>query len=150
MAKKRIITTAFSAVSSLISAFFALGFWGSRINKLAFWRERRAGRCKAPRRRRCDDIVEERQRSRCPPAAAPRRAAAPKLGEPEQLASYDSIGHRSRSKMPNHSCASPKLLILAAVMLLQVIRGQVFPHCLNRRIIIRQFTRGYDTSVMKS
>ena len=42
----------------------------------ALWRERRAGRCKAPRRRRCGDIVEERQRSRCPPAAAPLRAAA--------------------------------------------------------------------------
>ena len=41
----------------------------------ALWRERRAGRCKAPRRRRCGDIVEERQRSRCPPAAAPLRAA---------------------------------------------------------------------------
>src|SRR6266542_4670744 len=49
---------------------------GSRKNKLAFWRERRAGRCKAPRRRRCGDIVEERQRRRCPPAAAPLRAAA--------------------------------------------------------------------------
>jgi hypothetical protein len=34
-----------------------------------------AGRCKAPRRRRCGDIVEERQRRRCPSAAAPRRAA---------------------------------------------------------------------------
>ena len=44
----------------------------------AFWRERRAGRCKAPRRRRCGDIVEERQRSRCPPAAAPPWAAAPR------------------------------------------------------------------------
>src|SRR2546428_14022386 len=50
---------------------------GSCKNKLAFWRERRAGRCKAPRRRRCSDIVEERQRRRCPPAAAPRRAAIP-------------------------------------------------------------------------
>src|SRR5207249_733586 len=44
--------------------------------RCAFWRERRAGRCKAPRRRRCSDIVEERQRRRCPPAAAPLRAAA--------------------------------------------------------------------------
>jgi len=42
----------------------------------ALWRERRAGRCKAPRRRRCGAIVEERQRRRCPPAAAPLRAAA--------------------------------------------------------------------------
>src|SRR4030042_2029658 len=48
---------------------------GLRKNKFTFWRERRAGRCKAPRRRRCGDIVEERQRRRCPPAAAPRRAA---------------------------------------------------------------------------
>src|SRR5213596_4301661 len=39
--------------------------------RCAFWRERRAGRCKAPRRRRCGGIVEERQRRRCPPAAAP-------------------------------------------------------------------------------
>src|SRR5947208_1827094 len=44
--------------------------------RCAFWRERRAGRCKAPRRRRCGDIVEERQRRKCPPAAAPLRAAA--------------------------------------------------------------------------
>src|SRR5439155_18334572 len=51
---------------------------GSRKNRLAFWREHRAGRCKAPRRRRCGDIVKERQRRRCPPAAAPRRAAAPR------------------------------------------------------------------------
>ena len=42
----------------------------------ALWRERRAGRCEAPRRRRCGDIVEELQRGRCPPAAAPLRAAA--------------------------------------------------------------------------
>ncbi len=47
-----------------------------RKNYLAFWRERRAGRCKATRRRRCGVIVEERHRSRCPPAAAPLRAAA--------------------------------------------------------------------------
>src|SRR5437870_7162362 len=46
--------------------------------RCAFWRERRAGRCKAPRRRRCGGIVEERQRRRCPPAAAPLRAAAAK------------------------------------------------------------------------
>src|SRR5438128_2040992 len=44
--------------------------------RCAFWSERRAGRCKAPRRRRCGDIAEERQRRRCPPAAAPLRAAA--------------------------------------------------------------------------
>src|SRR2546427_12489708 len=44
--------------------------------RCAFWRERRAGRCKAPRRRRCGDIVEQRQRRRCPPADAPLRAAA--------------------------------------------------------------------------
>src|SRR5438552_11000446 len=44
--------------------------------RCAFWRERRAGRCKAPRRRRCGGIVEEQQRRRCPPAAAPLRAAA--------------------------------------------------------------------------
>ena len=44
--------------------------------RCAFWRERRAGRCKAPRRWRCGGIVEERQRRRCPPAAAPLRAAA--------------------------------------------------------------------------
>src|SRR5438128_4782628 len=46
--------------------------------RCAFGRERRAGRCKAPRRRRCGGIVEERQRRRCPPAAAPLRAAAAK------------------------------------------------------------------------
>ena len=47
-----------------------------RKNYLAFWRKRRAGRCKATRRRRCGVIVEERQRNRYPPAAAPLRAAA--------------------------------------------------------------------------
>src|SRR5437773_1242557 len=46
--------------------------------KLAFWRERRAGRCKAPRRRRCGDIVEERQRRRCLPAAAPHGLRLPR------------------------------------------------------------------------
>src|ERR1044071_8548012 len=46
---------------------------GSRKNKLAFWRERRAGRCKAPRRRRCSDIVEDAEQAR----DALRRAAAP-------------------------------------------------------------------------
>ena len=51
---------------------------GSRKNKFALWRERRAGKCLAPRRRRWGDIVEERQRRRCLPAAAPRRAAAPR------------------------------------------------------------------------
>src|SRR5437016_10829493 len=45
--------------------------------RCAFWREGRAGRCKAPRRRRCGDIVQERQRRRCPPAAAPLRACGP-------------------------------------------------------------------------
>src|SRR6266516_3321866 len=44
--------------------------------RCAFWRERRAGRCKAPRRRRCRVLAEEQQRRRCPPAAAPLRAAA--------------------------------------------------------------------------
>src|SRR2546426_1878610 len=72
---------------------------GSCKNKLAFWRERRAGRCKALRRRRCGDIVEKRQRRRYAPfAAAPRRAAAPTPSKPLRLAGYDSIGHGSRSK----------------------------------------------------
>src|SRR6266545_2953418 len=87
---------------------------GSRKNKLAFWRERRAGICKAPRRRRCGDIVEERQRRRCLPAAAPRRAAAPMHTSLLLLVSYDSIGHGSRSKMPSYSCASPKVANLVA------------------------------------
>ena len=52
---------------------------GLRRNNFTFRRERRAGICKAPRRRRCGDIVEERQRSRCPPAAAPLWAAARRL-----------------------------------------------------------------------
>ena len=85
----------------------APALWGSRKNKLAFWRERRAGICKAPRRRRCGDIVEDRQRRRCQPAAAPRRAMAPRPSG--QLRSSDNVivGHGSRSKMPNYSCASP-------------------------------------------
>ena len=53
---------------------------GSRKNKLAFWRERRAGRCKAPRRRRCGDIVEERQRRRYAPW--PPRPAGLRLPRP--------------------------------------------------------------------
>src|SRR5438552_16833655 len=90
---------------------------GSRKNKLAFWRERRAGRCKPRRRRRCSDIVEERQRRRCLPAAAPRRAAAPTPNNLSTLAHYDSIGHGSRSKRPNYYCASTRqslLIIIAA------------------------------------
>jgi hypothetical protein len=38
-------------------------------NRLAFWRERRARRCQALRRRGCGDIVKERQRSGGPPNA---------------------------------------------------------------------------------
>ena len=60
---------------------------GLRKNKLAFWRERRAGRCRATRRRRCDDIVEERQR----------RAVACPPPRPDGLANYGS-----------HFRASPK------------------------------------------
>ena len=71
---------------------------GSRKNKLAFWRERRAGRCEAPATQAMSvHIVEARQRSRCPPAAAPRRAAVTNTLVMFQL----------RSKMPNYSCASP-------------------------------------------
>jgi hypothetical protein len=81
---------------------------GSRNNKLAFWRERRAGRCKAPRRRRCGDIVEERQRSSCPPAAAPRRAAGSQICNFLCLlfAGFADLG--AGSKMPSYFCASPK------------------------------------------
>jgi hypothetical protein len=32
------------------------GASGLRKNKFAFWRQRRAGRCKAPRRRQCDAL----------------------------------------------------------------------------------------------
>ena len=41
---------------------------------------------------------------------APRRAAATTPGKLLRFASYDSIGHGSRSKMSNYSCASPKRL----------------------------------------
>src|SRR5213594_3475959 len=68
------------------------------MNKLAFWRERRAGRCKAPRRRRCGDIVEERQRRRCPPAAAPRRAAAPMPADYYGLMIMFPLGMRAAAK----------------------------------------------------
>ena len=73
---------------ALTEGLAATGAVNSRVNASLrvcheitgpLWRERRAGRCKAPRRRRCGDIVEERQRSRCPPAAAPLRAAARRL-----------------------------------------------------------------------
>src|SRR5947207_2432057 len=44
----------FFASSRLIRAqFHREGAKGSRRNKFTFWRERRAGRCEAPRRRRC-------------------------------------------------------------------------------------------------
>src|SRR5437773_9733825 len=66
--------------------------------RCAFWRERRAGRCKPPRRRRCGDIVEERQRRRCPPAAAPPRAAALMPGKLLKFAGYVSIGHEATAK----------------------------------------------------
>ena len=46
--------------------------------KVAIGRERRAGRCKTARLRRWGDIVEDRQHSRCLPAAAPLVAAAPR------------------------------------------------------------------------
>ena len=49
---------------------------GSRQNRLAFRRERRAGRCQALGRSRCGDIVEERQRRRCPRRRAPPRVFA--------------------------------------------------------------------------
>src|SRR5881409_3635341 len=67
--------------SSRLAGQFGLSFAAKPLRarqeiRCAFWRERRAGRCKAPRRRRCSDIVEERQRRRCPPAAGPLRAAA--------------------------------------------------------------------------
>src|SRR5205823_3126568 len=69
------------------------------MNKLAFWRERRAGRCKAPRRRRCGDIVEERQQRRYAPfAAAPPRAAALMPGKLLKFAGYVSIGHEAAAK----------------------------------------------------
>src|SRR5216117_3519220 len=90
------------------TTFTHLGLRARQKIKLAFWRERRAGRCKAPRRRRCVDIVEERQRRRYAPfAAAPRRAAAPTPSKLLRFAGYDSTGHGSRSKMPNYSCANP-------------------------------------------
>jgi hypothetical protein len=48
-------------------AILCFGIKGSRKNKFTFWRERRAGRCKAPRRRRCGDIVEDPERCSGPP-----------------------------------------------------------------------------------
>ncbi len=66
------------------------------------WREHRrtcgapgAGRCQAPRRRRCGDIVEERQRRRCPPAAGPLRAAARR-----------PAGRVAHSLLPPRACSS--------------------------------------------
>jgi len=49
---------------------------GLVMNKGCIWRERQAGKCAAPRCRRCGVIVEERQQGRCPPDAAPPWAAA--------------------------------------------------------------------------
>ena len=72
---------------------------GSRKNKFTFWRERRAGRCKAPRRRRCGDIVEERHRRRCLPAAAPRRLPGRRLGRLKSESHVlFAIGHVSRKQ----------------------------------------------------
>ena len=87
-------------------ASYILGFWlkgqtakGSRKNKLAFWRERRVGRCKAPRRRRCGDIVEERQRRRCLPTATPRRTSGSRL-----LASASGFSLLTRTTFTVTSC----------------------------------------------
>ena len=85
---------------------------GSFKNKLAFWRERREGRCKAPRSRRWGDIVEGRHRSRYPPADAPRSAALPaRRSKAAAIFGYSSLSDRERlatvskvrRKMPNYS-----------------------------------------------
>src|SRR6184192_3955887 len=75
--------------------------------KLAFWRERRAGRCKAPRRRRCGDIVEERQRRRYapwPPRPAGLRPPRPAIFL--LLLVMIQLGMGAAAKCQN-SCASP-------------------------------------------
>src|SRR5213083_2875344 len=80
--------------------------------RCAFWRERRAGRCKAPRRRRCGDIVEERQRRRCPPAAAPLRAAARKPAGCVARSLHTAAGMLVARALPAGLGASSKMYTL--------------------------------------
>src|SRR5207247_7348435 len=80
--------------------------------RCAFWRERRAGRCKAPRRRRCSDIVEDRQRRRCPPAAAPLRAAARRLPGCVARSLHTATGMLVARALPAGLGASSKMYTL--------------------------------------
>src|SRR5438477_13207098 len=62
--------------------------------KLAFWRERRAGRCKAPRRRRCGDIVEAPELR----SGRDRRAAAPIPGKKDHEVLPEEKGNDAGSQ----------------------------------------------------
>jgi hypothetical protein len=50
---------------------------GSRINKFTFWRERRAGRCKAARRRRCGTSSRSANAADARPPPRPEGLPAP-------------------------------------------------------------------------
>ena len=91
------------------------GGWELRARqkiRCAFWRERRAGRCKAPRRRRCGGIVEERQRRRCPPAAAPLRAAARRPAGCVARSLHTAVGMLVARALPAGLGASSKMYTL--------------------------------------
>jgi hypothetical protein len=100
---------------------------------LAFWRERWAGRCKAPRRRQCGDIAEERQCRRCPPAAAPRKVAALQGEE-----------HWSRSRHVGHNVivtprAATKCQVILARALSTALPATTASDC--RRLDLRRHAR---------
>ena len=82
---------------------------GSRKNKLHFGAS--AGQADARRRDAGDVVISSRSGNAADarPPPRPRRAAAPTPSKLLRFTSYDSIGHGSRSKMPNYSCASPKV-----------------------------------------
>src|SRR5881296_1809723 len=65
-----------SAVRFLAAAWLRCVLRARQEIRCAFWRERRAGRSKAPRRRRGTATPKDRQRPGCRPAAAPLGAAA--------------------------------------------------------------------------
>jgi hypothetical protein len=53
------------------------GPWGSRKNKFTFWRERRVGGCKAPRRRRCGSSSRRGNAADARPPPRPEGRPAP-------------------------------------------------------------------------
>src|SRR6059036_1490375 len=72
---------------------------GSRRNKFTFWRERRAGRCEAPRRSRCRTSSRSGNKADTRPAAAPLRAAARRPAGIVARSSHTALGIARRSRL---------------------------------------------------